>query len=454
MRNIICSEDTGKVDFFSSSVSIFSRICSLIQYAIMLLKQFQACLEGIAMREISNNKWIIMFFAVILFIVFSISSKIYANIQADFRGKIVSNNTVKLDKSRNAGINRGVIVSRGINNSFMHKKEKRWLHGKPAIVNILIGNPRENGAIIKPSYGSYFLNNIKRVRDIAHLEDALAGVNASYFKPGLNVPLGTSIIDGKIVTGPLFRRVTFGITKDKQFKMGRIDIEGDINIANNIKLSVFNLNQPVFSSTRFNIFTDKWGKKTPRTSHFYSHIVVKDDKVLYIKNSQVPIPRGGYVVVGPHIQELKGIKIGDKVNYNVKLKPDDWNNVEYAVGGGPYLVKEGHVYIDRQQFSRSFLWRKAPRTAIGYTKSGNLILVTVDGRHKDFSEGATMSELAQIMNELGAYNAMNLDGGTSTQMVINGKVVDYPLVKGGGRVTNALLIIQPPIIPTVTAELK
>ena len=60
-----------------------------------------------------------------------------------------------------------------------------------------------------------------------------------------------------------------------------------------------------------------------------------------------------------------------------------------------------------------------------------------------------MSELAHVMQELGSYNAMNLDGGTSTQMVIKGKIVDYPIVKGGGRVTNALLIIQPSVIPIV-----
>ena len=162
----------------------------------------------------------------------------------------------------------------------------------------MIVNPRESGDIIKPSYGSYFLNNVKKVREIAHLEDALAGINASYFKPGINEPLGTSIIDGKVITGPLFRRVTFGITKDKEFKMDRIDISGNINIGNNIILSLFNVNQPVFSATRFNIYTDKWGEKTPGTSHFYSHIVVKDDKGQYIKNSRVLIPRGGYVIVG------------------------------------------------------------------------------------------------------------------------------------------------------------
>ena len=52
-----------------------------------------------------------------------------------------------------------------------------------------------------------------------------------------------------------------------------------------------------------------------------------------------------------------------------------------------------------------------------------------------------MPELARIMRELGAYNAMNLDGGSSTQMVYNGKLVNLPTVEGGGKVTNALLVV-------------
>ena len=126
-----------------------------------------------------------------------------------------------------------------------------------------------------------------------------------------------------------------------------------------------------------------------------------------------------------------------------KLVPQKWNNIKYAVGGGPYLVKNGRIFIDKQNFSKSFLWKKAPRTAIGYTRAGNLILVTIDGRQKGVSEGATMTELAKIMWELGCIRAMNLDGGTSTQMVIDKTIVSNPSVKGGTKVTNALLIVKP-----------
>ena len=82
---------------------------------------------------------------------------------------------------------------------------------------------------------------------------------------------------------------------------------------------------------------------------------------------------------------------------------------------------------------------KNPRTAVGFTEDGRFIMITVDGREED-STGMTLYELAALMKELGCYNAMNLDGGGSSQMYINGKVVNNPSNNGGYAVSNALTL--------------
>lgn len=325
----------------------------------------------------------------------------------------------------------------------IHKRIKRWLNGKPAIVNILMINPKGSNTLIKPSYGSYYIDNVKSVKDIAKMEGAIAAVNASYFKPDSGAPLGTSIINGSIVTGPLFKRVTLGITQDNKFRMEKINLSGIIKIGEKVNLALFNVNQPVFSRKAFSVFTDKWGKRTPYTSHYYSHIVVYNNTVQYIKNSRVQIPKGGFVIVGPHSLLPKSIKTKDQVSYTTKIIPEGWDDIKFAVSGGPYLVRNGKKFIDNQKFSKNFLWSKSPRTAVGFTKAGTLILTTIDGRIKGHSEGATISELATIMYELGCYQAMNLDGGTSTQMVYKGNLVNTPPVSGGAKVTNGLLIVIP-----------
>ncbi len=343
-----------------------------------------------------------------------------------------------------AKLNTDTAATKGIE----HKKIKRWLNGKPAVINIITFNPDQSKAVIKPTYGGeYLLNSVKKVRDFASGENAIAAVNASFFKPDIGAPLGVSVIDGEILTGPIYNRVVFGITGDNKFLMDKLDIIGKIKIGENLNLNLYNFNQPVFSQSGYTVFTDRWGEKTPSTPITYCQIAVKDNKILLIKQSSIKIPKNGYVLVGPRKLVKGRINKDDKVRYSMKLTPAKWKNVEYAIGGGPYLVKNGKIFIDRQKFSDKFLWKKEPRTAIGYSKSGTLILVTIDGRRKGISEGATISELAKIMRELGAYNAMNLDGGSSTQMVYKGKLVNMPTIRGGGKVTNALLIVPANIYP-------
>ena len=329
----------------------------------------------------------------------------------------------------------------GIGKGVKHTRVKRWLSGKPAIVNIITVNPDLERFVIKPSYGTYSINSVRRVSDFVYAEKAIAGINASFFKPGSGIPIGASIVNGEVLTGPLYNRVVFGITANNKFKMEKIAISGEISIGESVTLPLVNINQPITRTDGFTVYTDRWGSRTPDTSIYQCHIVVENNKVQYIKQSSVLIPQNGYVIVGPRSLIPKNtINQFDSVSYKASLSPDDWNNIKYAVGGGPYLVKDGKMFIDKQRFSNKFLWGKAPRSAVGYTKAGVLILVTVDGRQEG-TDGATLTELAQIMYELGAYNAMNLDGGSSTQMVYKGQLVSKPTVKGGSRVTNALVVI-------------
>lgn len=87
-----------------------------------------------------------------------------------------------------------------------------------------------------------------------------------------------------------------------------------------------------------------------------------------------------------------------------------------AVTGSDQIVTDGKPI--EPQPDRAFATITHPRTAIGITKHNTLLLVTVDGRQPGFSEGVSLNELAQLMIELGAVQALNLDGGGSTTMAI------------------------------------
>ena len=100
-----------------------------------------------------------------------------------------------------------------------------------------------------------------------------------------------------------------------------------------------------------------------------------------------------------------------------------------GIGGGPTLVKnsEKHVTYNEEIFwgSGVGLDNNVPRTAVGYTADNHIILITADGRQSS-SEGVGLNELAEIMIDLGCVEAMNLDGGGSSQMAVPGEFINSP----------------------------
>jgi hypothetical protein len=125
-----------------------------------------------------------------------------------------------------------------------------------------------------------------------------------------------------------------------------------------------------------------------------------------------------------------------------KIAKSAWADVTQAVGGGPWLVRGGKPVVDgaEEGFSDGdFTLAKHPRTAAGVTAGGELLLVTVDGR-QSFSKGLPLPDLAQVMIRLGAENAINLDGGGSTSMVVNGLYVNGPSDGEPRPIASALLV--------------
>ena len=109
-------------------------------------------------------------------------------------------------------------------------------------------------------------------------------------------------------------------------------------------------------------------------------------------------------------------------------------NVEDALGGGPALVSNGEVEVatTEEVFFGTTIPYTHPRTAAGIAGDGTLLLLLVDGRQR-LSRGVRLEELAAIMVDLGAEEALNLDGGGSSSLVVNGKLLNNPAGRGVER---------------------
>jgi len=101
-----------------------------------------------------------------------------------------------------------------------------------------------------------------------------------------------------------------------------------------------------------------------------------------------------------------------------------------AVTFGPFLIVNGKA----SEVLGNGGWGTAPRTAIGQRKDGIVLFLVIDGRTVT-RPGADMNDLIEIMKNYGAYNAANLDGGTSSAMVVNGELINDPVDSSGAHRT-------------------
>ena len=190
-------------------------------------------------------------------------------------------------------------------------------------------------------------------------------------------------------------------------------------------------------STYVLVYTPEWGKYAPQAPQYGTGLQVVDNKIVKTSANPLEIPQNGYVISGPKsmLYPLLDKKDSELV---VNTNPD-WKGVKHIISGGPYLVKNGEIFVDMTAQKLGAIGGRNPRTAIGYTADNNLILVAVDGREGS-SIGMTLNELARFMQSIGCVGAINLDGGGSTVMYVNGNVVNHPQQKGGIPLSNALVL--------------
>lgn len=192
-------------------------------------------------------------------------------------------------------------------------------------------------------------------------------------------------------------------------------------------------------------------------------IVVRRGKVFEIRDRQPSaiIPDDGFVLSasGKMRDELlpwvqKGTRVITSgmmaIQHGGHFPTDDeilnvssYNTAEDIIGGLPRLIKNGKIEItwEQEKAAKAFVENRHPRTAVAKLKDGKFLMMTVDGRQPGVSVGMSLQELAEYLFSLGAVDAMNLDGGGSTTMFLDGKVVNTPSDKEGERKIGDAIVV-------------
>lgn len=297
----------------------------------------------------------------------------------------------------------------------VHKMYRGKLH-----VNVVEVDLNNRDLAVRPYLASDYFNKLKTTEEHAKESGALVAVNANYFKKD-GTPLGTLLMDGEWIAGSIFNRVAMGITEDRRVMFDRVDVHGILNTSNPDvpSLWVNTVNQPRRSGSHLLLYTQRWGSHVKLPYDGCLVAVSNTGEVTGTDPRNIYIPNGGFVLCDKKDSKLAKLKRSDNVFLSWKTNPQGWSDVVQSVSGGPTLIRDGKLLVDvkDEKFGKSWTTAKiSRRTACGVTADKKMIIVTVEGAHNIYS-------LAKLMLKMGCVDAMNLDGGGSTSMVVMGKTV-------------------------------
>ena len=276
--------------------------------------------------------------------------------------------------------------------------------------------------------------------------DDIAMINAGYFMTNGSL-IGVTKIDGEIIGKDDFYRSAVGIDDNGAVTFGRVRYSGEIEYYGET-FQIYGVNCERGENSL--ILYNSYFGATTGTNDFGVEVVVEDGlitEIFYDKGNNA-IPAGGYVISahGTAAEFLKTMHVYDLISINQSIVSEDanFNDIPTVIGAGPRLVMDGKIFVtaDAEQFPKDIRVGRAPRSAVGVNQYGDYILAVVDGRQAH-SKGCTLQEWAEILlNEFGAFNAINLDGGGSTELIVKDNLVNKPS-DGRERMVGSALAIVP-----------
>ncbi len=341
----------------------------------------------------------------------------------------------------------------------------------PVVINVITG-PRPGGTTtLTPVLST---NTVIGRETLTSMQRRLAGtatsagVNGDLFSLATGRPSGVFMRDGELQSPPNPGRSSAGILADGTLDIRRAAWRGTWQGARG-RRALARLNAPPPSGGAA-LFTPAYGPATPRLDGGTAVVLFPfplvapgADLEAQVVDSLsaaggVAIPLGGAVLVARGNAEAAlaaDAPPGETVTVRLGLEPD-WPGLVAAIGGGPRIVRDGApVFRTDELFTSAQLTPHAPRSAVGQTQDGRILLVAVDGRQPGYSVGLTNFELGQALVRFGAVTGMALDGGGSTTMAFGGTLLNRPSDGRERSIASALMLLYtgvflPEPLPLIT----
>nr|WP_308290430.1 phosphodiester glycosidase family protein [Streptomyces meridianus] len=357
----------------------------------------------------------------------------------------------------------------------------------PWHVDVVTVDPKRFDGRLGASYGAD-LHDRDTTSALAQAAGAKVAVNAGFFvlDPAAGAPgdpAGVGVYRGRVLSEPTNGRPSLVLHDDGRSGVERLTWRGRAEVGGRqVRLDGINrvpglirncggdasdrpTAQPLHDVTctddsELVAFTRDYGRETPsgpgREVVVDAHHVVRS--VAGARGAALPAGSTSLQATGASTAELADVRVGDRLPVRSGLAgasgaPRPVAGDTTIVNGGPQLVRDGKdeitqqrdgmVHADDPSFSYGWAAQRNPRTFAGTDRRGRTVLVTVDGRSTD-DLGLSIPEAADVARSLGLVDAVNLDGGGSTTMAVDGRVVGRPSDPAGERPVGDGVMVLPP----------
>jgi hypothetical protein len=287
------------------------------------------------------------------------------------------------------------------------------------LVNSVQLDPRQVPLELRTLNRTSGMQGLSSLNQLARQGQALIAINGGYFNRVNRLPLGAMREQGRWLSGPILNRGAIGWSAGELPQFDRLSLEESVEDSQQQRWPIASVNSG-YVQKGLARYTADWGPRYQAITGTEMGVVVRGGSVqqryeLGELNNGVPLADGDLLIVargGGNVPWQPGdrLSLRSRSSSPLGLKP-------HVMGGGPLLLQGGRVVLNgpAEGFTPGFLQQGAPRTVVG-SDGRQLWLITLQGVN---GPGPTLWETAQLLRQQGLVDALNLDGGSSTGLVVS-----------------------------------
>ena len=280
---------------------------------------------------------------------------------------------------------------------------------------------------LRPFSAAGTYNGRGLLTQVAGRYGARVALNASYFD-GSGWVIGVNKDRGRLMSVDATPRSAYVDTGAKRCFLKDVAYQGFVQLPSGQQLGIKGMNRERIADDL--VLYNEYYATSTKTNAWGLELKLRGQKVVELSTAGNMSIEPGTRVLSAHGTSkaaLAQVRVGDYLGLQEGLGSPTAEAARIVIGGGPLILEHGQVHVRREEeyIPADIAWGRAPRTALGLKRDGTLLLLVVDGRSRQ-SKGLTLEELATYFLRLGAWEALNLDGGGSSIMVIDGQAVNHP----------------------------